>query len=123
MLQDMVWPFLERTAPHHWLVAKLAEVAGGFAYAEPKHDRRHIQPSGITTDPEMQGRSVASALIALLENEQRGEGGRVLLVETSSIDQYGATRNFYHNRAFVEAACIRDFYADGKDKIVLWKQR
>ncbi len=123
MLQDMASPFLERTAPHHWLVAKIDDVVVGFAYAEPERmTEGTFNLLAIATDPDMRGRGVPTVLISALENELRGQGGRILLVETSSIDQYAATRHFYHNRAFVEAACIRDFYTDGEHKIVFWKR-
>ena len=46
---------------------------------------------------------------------------RVLLVETSSTDQYEATRAFYEARGFDREALIREFYGPGDDKVVFWK--
>ncbi|MEO7062079.1 MAG: hypothetical protein ABI083_20370 [Lapillicoccus sp.] len=46
---------------------------------------------------------------------------RVLIVETSSTDDYTASRRFYAREGFDREACIREFYGPGDDKIVFWK--
>lgn len=123
MLEQMASPFLDRTAPHHWLVATAGEEVVGFAYTEPERlTDGTFNLLAIATDPDVQQRGVASAMVAALEDELRTQGGRVLLVETSSLEHYAKTRAFYHKRGFIEAASLRDFYTDGEDKIVFWKR-
>ena len=56
-----------------------------------------------------------------LEERLREGDGRVLIVETSSLDEYAAMRAFYSDQAFAKEAQIRGFYAEGEDKIVFWK--
>jgi ribosomal protein S18 acetylase RimI-like enzyme len=46
---------------------------------------------------------------------------RVLLVETSSTDQYERTRAFYRGRGYDEEATIREFYGPGDHKVVFWR--
>jgi len=45
----------------------------------------------------------------------------VLIVETSSTDQYARTRAFYRQHHYDEEARIRDFYGPEDHKIVFWK--
>ena len=63
-------------------------------------------------------------LIEHVERELRGRGddvARVLIVETSSTDQYVLTRAFYRNHGYDEEARIRQFYGPEDDKVVFWK--
>ena len=49
----------------------------------------------IATDPRVQGGGSGRALLEHVEANVRGEGGRMLLIETSSRDDYGKTQHFY----------------------------
>ena len=46
----------------------------------------------------------------------------MLLVETSSLDDYAGARAFYAGQGFVEEARIRDCYQAGEDKIIFWRR-
>jgi ribosomal protein S18 acetylase RimI-like enzyme len=46
---------------------------------------------------------------------------QVLIVETSSTDQYARTREFYPKQGYTEEARIRRFYGPDDDKVVYWK--
>lgn len=59
-----------------------------------------------------------------MERELRQAGpdvAQVLIVETSSTDQYARTRQFYSKQGYVEEARIRRFYGPNDDKVVYWK--
>lgn len=121
LLRPMAEPWLSGTADHRWLVAAHAERAVGFAYAEPERmTEGTFNLLAIAVDPEMQGRGFGKALVADLAERLRAKGGRVLLVETSSLPGYAATRAFYEGLGFTQEARIRDFYRAGEDKIVFW---
>ena len=62
--------------------------------------------------------------VALHEVERRLEAlhARMLVVETSSRSDYTATRGFYLERGYVEAARVREFYAPEDDRIILTKR-
>lgn len=46
---------------------------------------------------------------------------RVLIIETSSTDQYAATRGFYRHHGFDQEAVIREFYGPNDHKVTFWK--
>ena len=50
------------------------------------------------------------------------ENGRLLLLETSSLPSYDLTRRFYVKHGYYTAATVKDFYADGHDKVIYGKR-
>lgn len=122
MLADMAEPFLTASQPHLWLVAEHDNRVSGFAYCEPERATDGtFNLLAIAVDPGVQGIGIGSALIAALEQQLRAQGARVLIVETSALDEYIPTWAFYRARGFCEEARIRDFYSEGEHKIVFWK--
>ncbi|MDP3879218.1 MAG: GNAT family N-acetyltransferase, partial [Dehalococcoidales bacterium] len=71
---------------------------------------------------EKQGQGIGTALIAAAEDEIRKAGGRLALIETSSMPEYEKTRHFHLSRGYGVIACIPDFYAPGDDKVILQKR-
>ncbi len=72
----------------------------------------------IAVDPTLQGGGVGRLLMAHVEREVKAAGGRKVLVETASKPSYAATRAFYERIGYVEEARLRDFYAEGDDKLI-----
>jgi ribosomal protein S18 acetylase RimI-like enzyme len=111
---------------HQWLVATTEDngvVGAAYVGPEPFADRLW-NLYFIAVHPDEHGRGTGTALIAHVEGLLRDAGeavARVLIVDTSSTDQYAATRAFYLARGFDEEARIRDFYGAGDDKVVFWK--
>jgi ribosomal protein S18 acetylase RimI-like enzyme len=110
----------------HWLVLEDAsgEVQAGAYYAPEPFSDRMWNLYFIAVDPAFQGRGLGGALMARAETElrQRGETeARVLIVETSSTDQYSRTREFYGKIGYDEEARIRQFYGPDDHKVVFWK--
>lgn len=123
MLAEMAEPFLSGAAPHHWLVAAQGDRRLGFAYAEPERmTDGTANLLAIAVDPASQSRGVGKALVSALAARLKAQGNRVLLVETSSFDDYAGARAFYAGQGFVEEARIRDFYQAGEDKIIFWRR-
>lgn len=75
----------------------------------------------IAVAPDRQGRGVGKALMAHAERLIRERGGRLVVLETSSVERYHATRQFYLRNGYREAARIPDFYAPNDDKVVYTK--
>lgn len=123
MLDPMAEPYLSQDAPHHWLTACHCSKVLGFAYAEPERmTEGTFNLLAIAVDPDRQGRGIGKALVQGLEKKLGLQGGRILLVETSSLEEFAGTRAFYAGQSFREEAVIRDFYSEGEHKIVFWKR-
>lgn len=122
MLADMAAPFLAGDAPHIWLTASIDGRRCGFSYCEPERATDGtFNLLAIAVMPEDHGKGIGSMLVAALEARLRAQAARVLIVETSALDEYADTWAFYRARGFVEEARIRDFYSEGEHKIVFWK--
>ena len=44
-----------------------------------------------------------------------------MIVDTSGTDDFAMTRKFYSQNGYEEEARIRDFWADGDDKVIFRK--
>lgn len=69
-----------------------------------------------------QRRGIAGHMMAHLEQRLKQQGGRILIVETSSDGAQLGARNFYAKIGYAQAAVIKDFWKDGEDKLVFWKR-
>jgi len=76
----------------------------------------------IAVDPAFQGAGFGRALLAFAEADVRATGGRLLLIETSSQESYGATIRFYEKSGYPLAARIKGYYRPGDDKLIFAKQ-
>jgi ribosomal protein S18 acetylase RimI-like enzyme len=69
-----------------------------------------------------QGRGIGGNLLADAEDRIRAEGGRLILIETSSQESYAKTHRFYSNRGYETVARLPDFYAPGDDRVIFQKR-
>jgi ribosomal protein S18 acetylase RimI-like enzyme len=111
---------------HHFVVSEGPDgtVIGAAYYAPEPFSDRMWNLYFIAVHPRQQGTGIGGALIDHVECRLREAGpdsAQVLIVETSSTDQYARTRQFYPNRGYVEEARIRRFYGPDDDKVVFWK--
>ena len=75
----------------------------------------------LAVDPEIQNRGVGSFLMEYATELIRKRNGRLIVVETSGHARYISTRHFYERIGYFEAANLKDFYAEGDDKIIYLK--
>lgn len=75
----------------------------------------------LVTHPDQRRRGVARMLVVAMEERLRSEGARLVRVETSSKEGYGAARRFYRSCAYEESAVLREFYRPGDDLIIFTK--
>jgi ribosomal protein S18 acetylase RimI-like enzyme len=123
MLDDMTAAWLGgRPRDELWYVATRDEAVVGLLYcAAERMTNQTWNLLLIAVHEAAQGTGVASRLTERLEAVLIGQGGRVLLVETSSLPDFDRTRAVYRKLGYVEVARIPDFYAAGEDKVVFWK--
>lgn len=124
MLPDMVADFLSSDESSDiWLTCELDSTPIGFCYATPEALTEGTwNMLAIAVLPSGQTRGAGSALTKHLEELLSESGQRVLIADTSGSDAFKTARDFYQKNAFIEEARIRDFWADGDDKIIFWKK-
>jgi ribosomal protein S18 acetylase RimI-like enzyme len=76
----------------------------------------------IVVDPASQGSGFGQRLLRFVEQDVLQRGGRMVLIETSSQESYGATIRFYERSGYLLAARIRNFYKVGDDKLIFQKE-
>jgi ribosomal protein S18 acetylase RimI-like enzyme len=123
MLPEMVSSFLARgDSDEIWLTCEVDGRAIGLCYAVPeKFADGAWNMLALAVLPSVQGKGYGRALVAHLETLLGGRNQRILIAETSGVEAFAQTRDFYRKTGYSEEARIRDFWAQGDDKIVFWK--
>jgi ribosomal protein S18 acetylase RimI-like enzyme len=75
----------------------------------------------IAVDPQYAGQGVGTLLMRQLESIVKASHGRLVVIETSSSQQYALTRRFYLKNKYVLAETIKDFYRPGEDRVTFVK--
>ena len=75
----------------------------------------------IAVSPALQGNGIGELLMSDIEETLKDNKQSTLIVETSGLAEFERTRKFYDNIGFNREAVIRDFYAQGDDKVIFWK--
>lgn len=76
----------------------------------------------IAVAADQQGKGIGAKLLTFAEDDIRAQGGRLLVVETSTTAHYEPTRRFYLKHGYTAAAEIPDFYADGDGMAVFTRR-
>jgi ribosomal protein S18 acetylase RimI-like enzyme len=105
------------------LVAELdGRLAGYVCYGPTPMTEGTWDLYWIVTHPDARGRGVARALTTRMEGELKTLGARLVRVETSRLDGYGAARAFYERLHYPLVAELVDFYKPGDDLLVMLKR-
>jgi ribosomal protein S18 acetylase RimI-like enzyme len=94
----------------------------GLAYCEPERMTNgtwNLQLIAVHPTHQKQGRG--AKLLRFVEQTLIAKNARILLVETMGTADFEYVRAFYRNNGYDEEARIREFYAEGADKIVFRK--
>jgi ribosomal protein S18 acetylase RimI-like enzyme len=94
----------------------------GVAYTAPERMTEgtwNLYLIAIAPNHQRQGRG--AALLSYIEQMLAKRGERILLVETSGLEDFEYVRAFYRKSGFAEEARIREFYKAGDDKIIFRK--
>lgn len=123
---DDSWVLTPQDDDHTWLVleSEVGAVVGGAYFGPESHSDRVWNLFFLAVSPQHQGSGTGTALVSYIETDLRRRGvdiARVLLIETSSVPAFAATRDFYRKHGYVQEARIREYYGPGDDKIVFWK--
>lgn len=115
--------FADGPANDHWVISDAGNDIIGVAYYAP--ERMTVGTWNvllIAVRADHQGQGHGAALMHYIEQTLSEAGQRVLLVETSGLPDFEATRAFYrHKMGYDEEGRIREFYQAGEDKIIFRK--
>ncbi|MEM8825275.1 MAG: N-acetyltransferase [Pseudomonadota bacterium] len=106
--------------PRRWFVADNGTVAAQVA-PEPMSDAVW-NLLFIATKPEARRTGQASAMIRAVEEAVRTRGGRLILIDTASVDDQAPARATYRAAGYDQEAVIRDYYGDGIDRVTFRKR-
>ena len=101
------------------------EVVGAGYFAPEPFSDRCWNLYFLVVDKDHHGIGIGSRIVIGVEQRLRDLGpgqARVLLIETSSTEQYVNTRAFYVARGHAQEATVRDYYGPGDHKVIVWKQ-
>jgi len=123
MLDEMIAPFFDEAEnPDKWLVCDTRDKGVvGFGYVRPEplaEGTWNLLAIGFRQGH--QGHGYGAALVSEIEKVLAQE--RVLIVETSGVEDFAATRTFYDKCGYDREAVIRDYWADGDDKVIYRKK-
>jgi GNAT superfamily N-acetyltransferase len=94
----------------------------GFAYFAPAAmTDRTWYLYWIAVTKQTQAKGIGTQLLHYSEKEIQKAGGRLYLIETSSLPAYEQTRKFYLKHGYEQHAVIADFYADGDSMVIFRK--
>jgi ribosomal protein S18 acetylase RimI-like enzyme len=120
-IQERLTTYLNGSNEDIWLLAS-DEQPMGVLYCTPEP-----MTSGtwnilmLLVHPNAHGQGYGRALIAHIEELVAVRKARLLIVETSGVEDFERTRSFYAQCGYTEEARIRNFYAASDDKVVFVK--
>jgi len=128
ILDDMITGYLSKKNADIWVVhedtSNNSSSVTGFAFCEPDRmaDGAVWNLVALGVDPSQQRKGVASKIVAFIEKKLTKQKGRLLLVETSTADDFHRTSSFLTKVGFKEEARIREYYEAGIDKVIFWRK-
>lgn len=124
MLDEMISDYFNNPSSEDIQFTKVEDgkpVSIGFCAPEKLTDRTfNLYAIGVKGDK--QGEGIGTEMMAFIENKLKQTGQRILIVDTSSTDDFQLTRKFYESLGYNKEAVIRDFWEDGDSKVVYWKK-
>jgi ribosomal protein S18 acetylase RimI-like enzyme len=102
--------------------AREGQLVGYVCYGATPGTDRVYDLYWIAVHPDFQGDGGGTQLLAEVERRLRHREARLLVVETSSRDDYAPTRRFYESRGYGTAARLADYYAPGDDRVIYTKR-
>ena len=111
--------FDEQEQGYNFLVARHdGQVVGFSCFGERALTVGTYDLFWIAVDPSARRLGAGRTLLQASESAVRALGGRLLVLETSGLEEYARTRKFYELAGYEKEAVIRDFYKVGDDLVI-----
>jgi ribosomal protein S18 acetylase RimI-like enzyme len=108
---------------YHFIVARNIQQIIGFAcYGHRPLTEGTYDFYWLGVDPAFQKQGVGKALMARVEKEIRDKKGYLLIIETSSIEDFSSPRAIYEAFGYQLIAQIPDFYKPGDGLVIYTKK-
>jgi len=123
-LNEMISEYLTNQASEEiWFTYLEDGQSVGFGYCIPENlTDGTYNLLAIAVNKESQGSGIGNKMLKYLEDELKRQQKRILIVDTSSNDDYALTRSFYLKAGYSKVATIKDFWKDGEDKVTFYKR-
>ena len=117
-LPDMIAPAFNG-APDHWLLSEDTGQIDGFAFARPEEMADGVwNILAIAVSENARGNGVATRLLREMETSL---DARMIIIETTQLPEQLAARKLYQKENYEEEGRVRDYYANGEDKVIFRK--
>ena len=124
ILEDMIADFFDNPDTQNiWLTATENNIPISIGFCAPEQlteGTYNLYAIGVKSD--QQGKGIGGKMMAYLEATLKEMQARILIVETSGSEELRLTRKFYEDLNYNKEAVIRDFWAEGEDKVIYWKK-
>lgn len=98
-----------------------ADLRGYACYGPTPLTDRTYDLYWIAVDDRFAGQGIGSQILKNVESILQQENGRMVVIETSSLQTYGSTRAFYLKHGYRLAEQIADFFRSGEDRVTYTK--
>ena len=124
MLDDMIADYFNNPESEDIWLSKIQDgkaVAIGFCTPEQlTMGTFNLKAIGVLQN--LQGQGIGGEMMDFLEDYLKNLGHRILIVDTSGLAAFEATRQFYVKKGYTLAATLKDFWEEGDDKVTFWKK-
>lgn len=109
---------------YRWIGAEVgSRLAGVACYGPTPATEGTFDLYWLAVAESHQGIGIGAALLKQVEDEVTRVGGRLLVIETSSVSSYDRSRAFYQGKGYNVLATVRDFYAPGDSRLILGRRQ
>lgn len=107
---------------HVWASSDVSPAKGWVYFAPTEHAEGvwNLWWIGVAADSQRHG--IGGGLLKFAEEKVQSAGGRLLLIETSSLPAFDSVRQFYIKRGYTECGRVPDFYRLGEAKLIYFKR-
>ncbi|KXX71105.1 GNAT family N-acetyltransferase [Flammeovirga sp. SJP92] len=124
MLEEMSSDYFENSNSEEiWFTALINDIPIGIGFCAPeKFTDGTFNLYAIGIHASHQGKGIGQEMMAFLEEYLSTNGARILIVDTSGTDAFTLTRTFYEKLGYKKEAVLKDFWAEGDDKVTYTKR-